>query len=125
MSNEKAFSELANDQQVLAADRRTAERYPCNLKPSWRSWGKPGGESWSAAINDISTTGISLLINYWMKPGTVLVIKLQNSNHRLTRPLPVRVMHATERADGEWLIGCAFVRRLSEPELQAILQDSY
>jgi hypothetical protein len=35
----------------------------------------------------------------------------------------VRVMHATQQPGG-WLIGCAFVRRLSEEDLQTLLNDT-
>jgi hypothetical protein len=81
------------------------------------------GESSAAKVHNISVTGISLILQRWIKPGTVLLIKLQTPSQRLSRPLPVRVMHATQQADG-WLIGCAFVRRLRDEDLQTLLNET-
>jgi hypothetical protein len=30
-------------------------------------------------------------------------------------------MHATPQPEGDWLVGCQFVRRLSEEDMQALL----
>jgi hypothetical protein len=104
-------------------ERRRATRYPCSLQPAWRVLGSRAGDSWMAVVRDISTTGISMVIKYQIKPGTVLVIRLQSTNRRLSRPLPVRVMHATAQTGGHWLIGCDFVRRLSDNDLEDLLRE--
>jgi hypothetical protein len=102
-------------------DRRRAERYPCGLQPFWRVEGQEQVESPPARVENISTTGIGLRVKEQIKAGTVLVIKLQSADHRLSRPLPARVMHATQQPEGDWLVGCQFVRRLGEEDMQALL----
>jgi hypothetical protein len=104
-------------------ERRGAERYPSDAQPSWRLLGRRTGESRVAKVHDISLTGISLRLKHWVKPGTVLVIRLQVKEGRLSRPLSVRVMHATQQPDDDWQIGCMFIRTLSSEELRALVSD--
>jgi len=106
------------------ADRRGADRFPCDLKPSWRVLGQPSGESWGASVHDISTTGISLRVRCWIKPGTVLVVRLHGKGERYSRPLPMRVMHATSNGDGEWIVGGIFVRPLHDEDIRSIVDPA-
>jgi hypothetical protein len=110
------------DSTSSAPDRRGAERFPCDLQPSWRILGRQTGESWGAQVNDISATGISLRVRCWIKPGTVIVVRLHGGGDRFSRPLPMRVMHSTQRGDGEWLVGGIFVRPLNDDELRQLIE---
>jgi hypothetical protein len=101
-------------------DRRVAHRFSCNMQTTGHILGPRGGNSWVATITNISATGIGLVHRCRVKPGTVLVIKLQGKSQKLSRPLPVRVMHATAQENDEWLLGCAFVRKISEEDLQSL-----
>jgi hypothetical protein len=103
-------------------DRRGADRFACELKPSWRILGKPSGESWGASLYNISATGISLCVRCWIKPGTVLVVRLHGKGERYSRPLPMRVMHATANGSGEWIVGGMFVRPLPDEDLRQLLE---
>lgn len=105
----------------VEVERRGANRYPCDLQPSWRILGKPSGESWGASVHDISATGISLRVRCWIKPGTVLMVRLHGKGERYSRPLPMRVMHATQHAEGEWIVGGMFVRPLTDDEFRQLL----
>jgi hypothetical protein len=117
-------SEEEHGLHISAVERREADRFPCEIQPSWSIWGKGWNESWDAKVHDISVSGICLLLRRWVKPGTVLVIKLQTPEQRLSRPLPARVMHATQQSDGSWKVGCAFVRRLSDEDLHTLTRPS-
>ena len=46
---------------------------------------------------------------------------LQGDDPTLSYVLLVEVRHARSRKEGEWLLGCAFARELSEYELKALL----
>lgn len=117
--------QLTGDGPVQAElDRRGAERYPCDLQPSWRVLGRQSGESWSGLIHDISMTGISLRVRCWMKPGTVLIVRLHGSSEKLSRPMPMRIMHSTAQPDGEWLVGGMFVRPLTDEDLRHVLHGN-
>ena len=107
--------------EPAVSDRRIAQRFPVKVQATGHILGPRGGNTWVATITNISATGIGLLHRCRVKPGTVLVIKLQGNNQRVSRPLPVRVMHATPQDNDEWLLGCAFVRKISEEELQTLI----
>src|SRR5262249_44077687 len=102
MTNEEPTAARSAD-SALEADRRGAERYPCNLQPFWRIVSEPPAAAPPARVRDVSATGIGLLLPQPLKPGAVLVLTLQTRDQQLSRPLPVRVMHATRQADGGWL----------------------
>jgi hypothetical protein len=102
-------------------DRRAAQRYPLSLQTTGHILGPRGHVPWVAQITDISATGIGLTFTSRIKPGTVLVITLQSANHKLSRPIPIRVMHATPQDDKTWRLGCAFVRKVSEEDLHTLL----
>lgn len=110
-----------NAQEIAGSDRRQATRYTCNVSATGHILGPRGGASWVATITNISATGIGLIHRAKVKPGTVFVIKLQSGNQKLSRPLPVRVMHASPIGNEEWLLGCAFVRKINEEDLQSLI----
>jgi hypothetical protein len=118
MSNEEVLAPEPAEPSLF--DRRGADRHACAAQPFWRVVGEGPFEASLGRIRDVSTTGIGLCVQEPLKPGTVFVLILQTPK-RLSRPLPVRVMHATRQEDGDWLVGCQFVRRLSEQDLQALL----
>jgi hypothetical protein len=123
MSKQNGPVETPAARIAAGLDRRGAERYPSDVQPSWRMLGGQTGESRVGKVHNISTTGISLMLKHWIKPGKVLVVRLQSREGNLSRPLPVRVMHATAQVDGDWLVGCMFVRTLSGEELQMLVSD--
>jgi hypothetical protein len=123
MINEEPQPTVDPEPLLLESDRRAAERYPCNLQPFWRIVGEDQGDTHLASVRNVSTTGIGLCARQPLKAGTVLIITLRTPRHHLSRPLPVRVMHSTLQAAGDWLIGCQFVRRLSDQDLQALLRE--
>ena len=106
------------------AERRRAERHPCSLPLHWRVLDSEEGGSETVGVCDISTTGIGLLLSRPVRTGDVLVLQLQGPDRQLTRPMPVRVMHVTQRAPGEWrVVGC-FIRPLTQRELQALRDEA-
>jgi hypothetical protein len=119
MSNEEALT--ADLVEAPSFDRRGAARYSCDGQPFWRLAGPCSADSSLAGVRDVSTTGIGLCSKERLKPGIVFVLTLQGRDQRLSRPLPVRVMHSTRQEDGDWLVGCQFVRRLTEQDLHALL----
>jgi hypothetical protein len=124
MSDEPCAAPKPPGPSALAADRRGAERYSCALQPFWHIAGEEGADSLPAGVRNVSATGIGLLLDEPLKAGTVLVLSLQGSSRRLSRPLPVRVMHATAQPEGGWLVGCQFVRRLSGQDMAALLNEA-
>ena len=106
-------------EQAALVERRGAPRHPCNIPTVSRD---PAGRTWVATVRNVSATGVALVLADRLKPGAVLVIQLQSAHQRLSRPLPVRVMHAHPQPEG-WLHGCAFLRPVREDDLRGLLAD--
>jgi hypothetical protein len=102
------------------AERRAAVRYPSQCATACHP--VPEGDALcSARVVDISTTGIGLLVDRFVEPETLLGVDMQCDEPALTYTLLVEVRHVTQRADGEWLLGCSFARELSQQEVQTLL----
>ncbi len=114
-------SDTEAGEQLGMVERRAAERHECNIQTEGCQLGSLGSKSWAATVKNISATGVALILRHRVKPGTVLVIKFQSGNLNLSRPIPIRVMHVQPQAEGAWLHGCAFVRKLREEDLHSLL----
>jgi hypothetical protein len=83
--------------------------------------GREAGGAWTARVVDVSRAGAALLMGRDVRPGAVLVAALEGLGGRFARPLLLRVTNARPQAAGCWHVGCAFVRPLSEEDVQALL----
>jgi hypothetical protein len=76
-------------------------------------------KSFSAEVHDLSQGGIGLVFDQTLDPGTLLFIDL------LGMEVPVeflaKVIHATARPQGGYVIGCEFDRPLTPDEMNAVL----
>jgi hypothetical protein len=104
------------------AEKRKAVRLPCSHQSSYRELGTGKCESHLGRVVNISSAGIGVVAKRWVKPGTVFILTLRDENGRPFRPMVTRVMHTTARPDGLWLLGGAFIRKLSGAELRELLQ---
>jgi hypothetical protein len=79
-------------------------------------------DTWSpATVQNLSEIGIALSSLRSYRPQALLVIEFQQSPAD-RRPAKVgRVVHVTPLAEGTWLIGCAFVSKLTSDELRVLL----
>jgi PilZ domain len=120
--SERDFTSISDEIELTdKAERRAAPRHSCNVTTEGYELGPYGNNSWIAMVKNISAVGVALVVRHRIKPGTVLVIKLQSGNLHISRPLPVRVMNIHEYSEDSWLIGCAFVRKIREEDLQSLL----
>jgi len=72
-------------------------------------------------VRNISCEGIGLLLGRRFEPGALLSIELTESTGDRQRLLLARVAHATQQADGKWLVGCTLVNPVTEEEIQVLL----
>jgi hypothetical protein len=103
------------------SERRAKVRYACRLKGAWRPLGSQG-IAWESLLQDVSETGLNLLMDCELKRGTILAVKLDCPHERFARPVLVRVARCAEQADGLWSVGCTFTSQLKDAELLALLQ---
>jgi hypothetical protein len=121
MAEDTASSPESIESVPAPVDRRGSERHVVEPGSAWCVVRDDRPDEEPAAVRDISLTGIALVVKEPLRSGSVLVLSLQNRDLRLTRLLPIRVMHSTQGPDGEWVVGCQFVRKLSCTELQVLI----
>lgn len=83
----------------------------------------PHSNQWhSAAIRDISTTGIALLTDTPFETESLLTIELKHSERNLVHKCLIEVRHSDICYPNDaWLHGCRFVHPLDEDELRSML----
>jgi hypothetical protein len=109
---------MADKRKPARPDRRSAERHPCALDTSCLP-AADGDNAWDARVIDISATGVGLLLGRRFEPGTLLSFRLEGRTEGQSFNAVARVVHATRQADGGWLLGCALLDPLDEPQLRA------
>jgi hypothetical protein len=78
---------------------------------------------WWGRLRNISSAGLGVRLSRPFEPGTLLIIELTDKRKRRTYYFPVRVVHATAEGNRLWLIGCAFIRPLSENEVEGLVGE--
>jgi hypothetical protein len=78
------------------------------------------GESQPARVLNISPSGIGLLLPCEFREGTLLHFELPGQLGQPPRKILVRVARALEHANGDWFLGCEFVHRLGDRELDEL-----
>jgi hypothetical protein len=106
--------------QLPTLDRRAAVRYHCERDITCGPIPE-GDEGWSAQIQDISTTGIGLLVDRYIEPETYLAVEMPAEDPIMSYTFLVRVVRARAKGEEQWLLGCVFARELSDEELAELL----
>jgi hypothetical protein len=109
---------MADERKPARRERRSSERQPCGLQTSCL---RPtdGENAWGARVVDISTSGVGLLMGRRFEPGTLLTFRLEGRTGGQSYNAIAKVVHATRQAEGGWLLGCALLDPLDEPQLRA------
>jgi PilZ domain len=102
-------------------DRRCWTRHPSNLRAlCWLS-GKAKREPWLANVRDISGGGIGLIVPYRPALGAILNLQLVSLNLVEQNPLQAEVMFVSQRAAGQWVLGCEFLTSLTAEQQEIYL----
>jgi hypothetical protein len=102
------------------AERRAFVRYPCDRETNCHPL-SASGQEWAGQVENLSRGGIGLVLNRRFELKTLLAIELLSRSGQPARRVFARVVHVHRRADGNWLLGCAFANQLAEEDLQALL----
>lgn len=105
------------------SERRAKVRYTCRVKSTWRPLGSPS-TAWDAIVQDVSESGLRLLMGLQQKRGTILSVNVECSHERFSKGILVRVTRCQPLQEGLWNVGCSFIKPLKEKELLALLQAS-
>ena len=110
-----------------AEDRRGCVRYSlgvggnCTINTSVFDGAPELGSSevWPLVLQDVSATGVGLLLARRCEVGTELTVEL--TVDRSVWRLPVQVVRVRKDNHGHWMYGCVFFEPLDDEELSALL----
>ena len=103
------------------ADQRAWVRHDCALQATYQRIGAEDGRDYAAKVLNVSASGIGLLLQDPVTPGSLINLQLRNQQGALLRTILACVVHSTRRASQDGVVGCNFIRELSEDELHALL----
>jgi hypothetical protein len=118
LSDEDLESFGARREKHPAPDQRTWIRFPCEIQASYQIVGTEG-IPYSAQVENISASGIALIGDEPLETGVLLTLELQSAGSAATVILAC-VVHAAPQS-GRWVLGCSFIRELSEEDLQVLI----
>jgi hypothetical protein len=72
---------------------------------------------------DISRGGLKLLLAQKFERGTTLKIRTVNDGPEKLGSVTAEVRYAVPTCQGKWMMGCAFLKELSESELRSWVKD--
>ena len=122
MSEHTPLSPEQSAEPSAQGERRRAVRFQCKRKNSWRLFATATCYSGKGTVNDISVNGISITVSSSLRPGMFLDLSLaSNDEESFSQAMLVRVRRVTAQTDGSWLVGCTFVKKLSEEQVRAWL----
>jgi serine/threonine protein kinase len=108
-------------------ERRAAVRYPlgvatdCAVETSLHVPEADTNHQWPASVEDISRSGLALVLARRMEPGTVLVVDLEGQDGKTVKSLQAKVVRLQDRGFGQWLVGCKLLEPLSPEEVRLLV----
>jgi serine/threonine protein kinase len=107
--------------QRPVTERRATVRYPSRQEGRCAPALNGKSHRWVAKVNDISSSGISLIISRRFEPGTLLVLELEHRDDAVPRTMLVRVANVRQQPRRKWLLGCSFVRGIDDGTLKRLV----
>jgi hypothetical protein len=122
-------NELADDDLEAFGAKRLRPRY--GDQRAWERWTVSGearytrigatGDPGIAEIQNLSPTGIGLRTCEELVPSTMLDLELRNRDGDSVVALLACVVYLTAVEEGQWLVGCNFVRELFDEDLKGLI----
>jgi hypothetical protein len=110
----------ASRTRTTPPDVRIWARYPCSFPATYQVVREQTSEPRPATVVNISPRGVALQTDDTLEPGTLLSAELHG---RSGQPLTILacVVHASRSSDEHGLVGCSFIRELTENDLCSLL----
>src|SRR5438309_1902995 len=102
-------------------DRRATLRLELDRGVQCHLIASVGDTSWPARVLDLSTRGIRLISRRSFAKNAQVTVELANGLKMYSRALALRITHVEDDAEGAYLIGGEFVRKLTHDELMALV----
>jgi serine/threonine protein kinase len=109
------------------AERRAAVRYTlgvatgCAVETSLHVPQADENNQWPAVVEDLSCSGLALVLARRMERGTTLVIDIEGEDGKTAKTLQAKVVRLQSRGFGQWLVGCQLLEPLSSEEVRALV----
>ena len=103
-------------------DQRTWMRFHCNLRAHFNLIGDLENHEIKAQVLNVSASGIGLLVNQFIETGVLLNLNLVAKEGAAVRTILSCVVHVSKQAEGEWALGCNFIRELTEEDFRILVQ---
>ena len=87
---------------VVVAEHRDSVRHNCAVPSTCHTL--PPSEGGMGTIQDVSESGVGLVVDRRFERGTLLGLELPGTGEYLL----ASVVRSTRRPDGRWLLGCRF-----------------
>lgn len=101
-------------------ERRSARRYPCHQAVECDPLSAREQKPWPAEVNNISASGIALVLERRFEPGSVLTVAPANQAE-IVDSLMARVVWVRAYGPGRWIVGCQLACRLADEDLRQFL----
>jgi hypothetical protein len=76
---------------------------------------------WPATVEDLSSSGLALVLARRVERGTILVVDLEGADGRTVKSLQAKVVRLQARGFGQWLVGCQLLEPLSPEEVHLLV----
>ncbi len=106
------------------AECRVYERFTCGLTTTCQPVAARSDHdiTWPATIRDVSEGGLGIVLARRFERGAGLAVEVPGNADRSPETLLAKVVHTTRLPDNRWLLGCAFISRLSEDEVRLVVE---
>jgi hypothetical protein len=122
MSSKKTHPiERSSTANLAKTERRQWIRYPSGVDVTCRLFGTREDHSWDGELHSVSAVGAGLVCTCTFQRGAILEVRPKDSSWNQIAKLLMRVKNATMLPRGSWMLGCTFVRELTDEELRALL----
>jgi hypothetical protein len=102
-------------------DLRNWVRFSSDVKASYCLATIEATSDHTAVVTDISASGVGLIVTERMETGALLCVELHGPHDGPAVCVLACVVHVTAQANGQWALGCNFIRELSEDDLQNLM----
>jgi hypothetical protein len=102
-------------------ERRLEVRYRCSRSHMCRVLVRPSFRNLPAFLDQVSTSGVGLIIQERLEPGSVLALQLPSVRAGMSQVQSACVIHVHPDGHGAWFHGCSLSRPLSNHEIAALI----
>jgi hypothetical protein len=94
-------------------EQRAFVRHFCDISAA--------ADAWPARVENISHGGVKIVVGRRFEVGAIIKLEFRVPGEDEFYLLLVKVIRVAEEPAGGWSLGCAFVREITEEEIQKLL----